>query len=306
MSSSSNRFSAAELEDARMTYLTNYNHRSMNCGRGSAEIVTVAGTSKFQDSLRKAATAPRPWRHEYDRHLPALLAREPGEPATVAALIDGNIVGYLGKETAEQHIWAIGLALYTGCRKRRGTDPPAPTSIRKARPELTRKSAMRAPAPVIMLVLASIMVLAGCEPYPHRSAAEYVSPALYRAVTVTAVIWYPGRPHTVSRRFTSAAVVTELADTLNRAPAAPARLLPCSCPGIGAGKVEYYQLTFETAPGELLTLQAYDGCCSFGVSVWGKPSPGCGGPASRTSRPICLAYGSCLRSSGWNHQGRER
>ena len=86
-----------------MTYLTNYNHRSMNCGRGSAEIVTVVGTSKFQDSLREAAAAPRPWRHEYDRHLPALLARKPGEPATVAVLIDGNIVGYLDKETAERH-----------------------------------------------------------------------------------------------------------------------------------------------------------------------------------------------------------
>jgi hypothetical protein len=133
---------------------------------------------------------------------------------------------------------------------------------------------MRAPAPVIMLVLASIMVLAGCEPYPHRSAAEYVSPALYRSVTVTAVIWYPGRPHTVSRRFTSAAVITELADRLNRAPAAPARLLPCSCPAVSAGSVWYYQLTFETAPGGLLTLQAYDGCCSFGVSVWGKAQPG--------------------------------
>jgi PASTA domain len=133
---------------------------------------------------------------------------------------------------------------------------------------------MRAPAPVIMLVLASVMVLAGCEPYQHRSAAEYVSPALYHAVTVTAVICCTGRPHTVSRRFTSAAVVTELADTLNRAPAAPAGLRQCSCPAAIAGYVWYYQLTFETAPGGLLTLQAYDGCCNFGVSVWGKDQPG--------------------------------
>jgi hypothetical protein len=36
MSTSLSTFSAAELEDARMAYLTNYNYRTMNCGRGSA------------------------------------------------------------------------------------------------------------------------------------------------------------------------------------------------------------------------------------------------------------------------------
>ncbi len=103
MSASFSRFSAAELEDARMAYLTNYNHRTMNCGRGSAEITTVVGTSRFQDSLREAATAPRPWRHRFDRHLPALVVRDPNEPTTVAVLIDGNIVGYLEREVAERH-----------------------------------------------------------------------------------------------------------------------------------------------------------------------------------------------------------
>jgi len=86
-----------------MAYLTNYNHRTMNCGRGSAEIVFVIGTSKFQDSLSKAAVEPRPWRHENDRHLPAFLAREPDAPATVVVLIDGNIVGYLAREVADKH-----------------------------------------------------------------------------------------------------------------------------------------------------------------------------------------------------------
>ena len=58
MSTSFSRFSAAELEDARMTYLTNYNHRTMNCGHGSAEITTVVGTSRFQDSLRGHRAPP--------------------------------------------------------------------------------------------------------------------------------------------------------------------------------------------------------------------------------------------------------
>jgi hypothetical protein len=96
-------FSAAELEDARRAYQANYSYRTMNCGRGSAEIATVVGTSRFQDSLREAAAAPRPWRHQFDRHIPALVVRDPGKPAAVAVLIDGNIVGFLDREVAERH-----------------------------------------------------------------------------------------------------------------------------------------------------------------------------------------------------------
>ena len=103
-STSSRGFSAAELEDARMAYQTNYNYRTMNCGRGSAEITTVVGTSRFQDSLRQAAAAPRPWRHQFDRHLPALVAQDPSKPAVVAVLIDGNIVGFLDSEVADRHL----------------------------------------------------------------------------------------------------------------------------------------------------------------------------------------------------------
>lgn len=97
------RFSAAELEDACLAYQANYNHRSMNCGRGSAEITTVLGTSRFQDSLREAAAAPRPWRHPSDRHVPAIVVPDPDEPTTVAVLIDGTMVGYLAREVAGQH-----------------------------------------------------------------------------------------------------------------------------------------------------------------------------------------------------------
>ena len=96
-------FSAAEREDARRAYQANYNYRTMNCGRGSSEITTVVGTSRFQDSLREAAAAPRPWRHQLDLHLPALVARDASKPAAVAVLIDGNIVGFLDREVAERH-----------------------------------------------------------------------------------------------------------------------------------------------------------------------------------------------------------
>jgi hypothetical protein len=95
--------SEADLEDARLTYLTNYNHRFMNSGRGSAEITAVVGTSSFQESLRQAATAPRPWRHEADRHLPAVLVQALGEATAVAVLIDGHVVGYLSHDVADRH-----------------------------------------------------------------------------------------------------------------------------------------------------------------------------------------------------------
>jgi hypothetical protein len=62
----------------------------MNSGRGSAEITAVVGTSSFQESLLQAATAPRPWRHEADRHLPAVLLQGSEEGAAVAVLIDGH------------------------------------------------------------------------------------------------------------------------------------------------------------------------------------------------------------------------
>ncbi|HTX82186.1 MAG TPA: hypothetical protein VME44_08415 [Streptosporangiaceae bacterium] len=92
-----------ELEDARLACPKNYNYRTMNCGRGTAEIITVAGTSRFQESLRCAAEAPSPWRHKYDRHLPAFLVAGQDDAERVAVLIDGQVVGYLPREVAEQH-----------------------------------------------------------------------------------------------------------------------------------------------------------------------------------------------------------
>jgi hypothetical protein len=94
---------ATDIEDARLAHQSNYNHRFMNCGRGSAEIVTVTGTSRFQQALRHVAATPRPWRHEYDKHLPAVLARVPGNREAVAVLIDGLVTGYLRSEDADQH-----------------------------------------------------------------------------------------------------------------------------------------------------------------------------------------------------------
>jgi hypothetical protein len=99
----SGMFSAEELEDARLAHLRNYNYRTMNCGRGSAEIVRITGTMRFQDALKQAATRPRQWRHEMDQHLPAVLVRKRNDREAVAVLIDGNVVGFLARDVAGQH-----------------------------------------------------------------------------------------------------------------------------------------------------------------------------------------------------------
>lgn len=95
--------SEADLENARLAYQKNYNYGYMNCGKGSAVIVAVAGTSHHQHALREVATTPRPWRHPSDRHLPAVLVPErdnPYDENAARVLIDGYMVGRLPREMA--------------------------------------------------------------------------------------------------------------------------------------------------------------------------------------------------------------
>jgi hypothetical protein len=104
----------AQLQDVRNAYSKNYNHGYMNCGKGSAEIVAVAGTSYCQDTLTTVAATPRPWRHPSDRHVPAVLDPEPDNPHdanAVRVLIDGCMVGRLPREMAlERHALMTELA----------------------------------------------------------------------------------------------------------------------------------------------------------------------------------------------------
>lgn len=58
MSVSFRTFSAAELEDARLAYFRNYNFRTMNCGRESAEITP----SSAQAGSRMRCARQRPCR----------------------------------------------------------------------------------------------------------------------------------------------------------------------------------------------------------------------------------------------------
>ncbi len=75
--------------------------------------------------------------------------------------------------------------------------------------------------------------------YPPRSAAEYIDPADYRAVALSASLMNP-KLHTVSATITSAAIIARLASLLNGLHAVTLGSIPMSCPAIDAT----YQVTF--------------------------------------------------------------
>lgn len=85
-----------DLDDALAAYRGGtYNHGYMNCGKGSAVIYAVAGTSYYQVALERVANAPRTWRHGYDKHIPGVLKASGAE--AVRVLIDGMMVGHIPK-----------------------------------------------------------------------------------------------------------------------------------------------------------------------------------------------------------------
>jgi len=117
--------------------------------------------------------------------------------------------------------------------------------------------------------------------YPARSAAEYVSPGRFRAVTVTSAA--PGSARALTRTFTSPAVIAGLAALLNHMPARP-ELGPVSCPAIIVG-TRAPTLEFATAPGARPYLVAVQSRCPAGVQVTvnGQPQPGLAGDISLTA-----------------------
>jgi hypothetical protein len=138
-----------------------------------------------------------------------------------------------------------GLLLLAGC-----------TSAVSARAEITR------PEAVITLTAGIVKTHS-----PGRSAAEYIWPARYRAVTVSATAATSGRT-AASKAFTSAVVIAELARVLNRAHAMPAGTTPF-CPRPGRS----YELAFATRPGAQPRLIAQDFGCGVVVTVDGKVQP---------------------------------
>jgi hypothetical protein len=105
--------------------------------------------------------------------------------------------------------------------------------------------------------------------YPPRSAAEYIDPARYHALSIT--VWISGRhPHTVHQVVTSQAFIAKLAGALNRMQAEP--LGPVSCPAIFAE----YQLSFSvsrTSRPVVVVSANETGCGGAGITVNGHQQP---------------------------------
>ncbi|MBF6300424.1 hypothetical protein IU459_23170 [Nocardia amamiensis] len=93
--------SHVELEDALAAYCAGtWNHGYMNVGRGSATIYPIAGTSRYQTVLARVARTPRPWRHPFDKHIPAVVRSDRDD--AVQVLIDGMMVSYLHADAVRQ------------------------------------------------------------------------------------------------------------------------------------------------------------------------------------------------------------
>lgn len=76
--------------------------------------------------------------------------------------------------------------------------------------------------------------------FPPRTAAEHIDPPRYHVLAITVTI-YGRRPHTMHKVVTSQAVITRLAEALNRSPARPVQTL--GCPLVFAG----YRLAFAVS-----------------------------------------------------------
>ena len=109
--------------------------------------------------------------------------------------------------------------------------------------------------------------------YPPRSAAEYLAPARFHAVTVAARFLNP-QPHVAARTFTSAAMIARLARFLDGLPAAPGGVT--SCPAISVT----YTLAFASSAAARPYLVATASGCGVGVTVNGRAQPGLADPDS--------------------------
>jgi hypothetical protein len=104
--------------------------------------------------------------------------------------------------------------------------------------------------------------------YPPRTFAEYIDPGYYHALTITATSYGHG-VHTAHAVVTSQAVITRLAEALDRSPAWPPELL-LSCPA----ELVSYQLAFSVSRHSHPDVVVSDGSCGgTGITVDGKSQP---------------------------------
>jgi hypothetical protein len=119
--------------------------------------------------------------------------------------------------------------------------------------------------------------------YPPRSAAERI-PAAMRAVTITATVLNP-RLHTVSRTFTSPAIVGRLATMLNDAHAVIPGKFGCPLEDVS------YKIAFAASAGATPYLTAvYGGCMIVQMTVLNRMQPDILAPASLTATLAGLVH----------------
>ena len=108
--------------------------------------------------------------------------------------------------------------------------------------------------------------------YPPRSAAEYVHPGRYRSVTVTVPkLSDASRGDTVTRTFTSQAVITQLAALLNQLPGMLPTAFNCPIMRVGARPLPSpYRLAFTPRSRRWPTIAAAPVGCFQGGIVVGK------------------------------------
>jgi hypothetical protein len=105
--------------------------------------------------------------------------------------------------------------------------------------------------------------------FPPRTAAEYIDPARYHVLAITATI-YGRRLQTLHKVVTSQAVITRLAEALNRSPVQPVQTI--SCPLIFA----YYRLAFAVSrhAGPVVVIMATQSPCEGAqIRVSGRLQP---------------------------------
>jgi hypothetical protein len=104
--------------------------------------------------------------------------------------------------------------------------------------------------------------------YPPRTAAEYIDPARYHALTITATL-YGQRIRKVRKVVTSQAVITRFARALDRSPAAPPGAM--SCPAEFAD----YQLGFSVSGSSrpVIVVWTQGICGGSAITVGGHPQP---------------------------------
>lgn len=107
--------------------------------------------------------------------------------------------------------------------------------------------------------------------YPPRSAAEYLRPSAYRAVTITASLVggsAQSEPFTRTRTFTSPGVIARLAGLLNGLHAFDGEVP--NCPNFDLS----FTLTFADAQHRPAVVVSAAGCTGDLITVRGKPQPG--------------------------------